>query len=137
MYRSTAVNPTTSCTMSTTLGQLNDKDCDFEVFRSLIEDKVLARVDAILTKVVDLEARSRLIDGDSNRTIGLPEVLRILCISRSTLYDRINPKSKGFDPDFPRPFKMGNSIHSRSVWRQVDITSYLMSRAQSSARFGG
>ena len=50
-----------------------------------------------------------------NKTCGEEElkVIRIkrlqdmLGLSRSTIYSRINPASKWFDPDFPKPFKIG------------------------------
>ena len=33
-----------------------------------------------------------------------------LCISRSSIYDRLDPKSKRYDPTFPRPLKMGHMV---------------------------
>ncbi|MDM5087938.1 AlpA family phage regulatory protein [Aeromonas bestiarum] len=42
-----------------------------------------------------------------DRVIRLKELLRLIGLSRSTVYDRNNPKSKRFDPSFPRPIKLG------------------------------
>jgi len=42
-----------------------------------------------------------------DRVIRLKELLRLIALSRATVYDRLNPKSKRFDPSFPRPIKLG------------------------------
>lgn len=41
-----------------------------------------------------------------DRIIRLPEVLMLTGFSRSTLYSRMNPSSKGYDPEFPRPVNL-------------------------------
>lgn len=42
-----------------------------------------------------------------NRVLRKREVLQIVGIASSTLYDWLNPKSKRYDPTFPRQIKLG------------------------------
>ncbi|MGR2918964.1 helix-turn-helix transcriptional regulator [Acinetobacter sp. 1125_18A] len=38
-------------------------------------------------------------------------------LSRSTIYDRMNSKSKRYDPDFPKPVKFGHLTR----WRLSEV----------------
>lgn len=50
-----------------------------------------------------------------------------LTLSRSGLYERWNPKSPRFDPEFPRPIKLG----ARRVGvLESEADAYLRSRAE-------
>ena len=51
---------------------------------------------------------------------------------KSTLYDKGNPKSKYFDPDFPRPIALSNSPRGAKAWRVSDIEAWLQLRAEKS-----
>ncbi|MCW5879705.1 MAG: AlpA family phage regulatory protein [Anaerolineae bacterium] len=37
----------------------------------------------------------------------IPAVCSRIGLSRSSVYDRLNPSSKSFDPSFPRPISIG------------------------------
>lgn len=42
--------------------------------------------------------------------------------SRSGIYQRLNPKSKYYDPEFPRPFRIGkNAI----AWNAAEIEAWI------------
>ncbi len=41
-----------------------------------------------------------------DRIIRQPEVLALTGFKRSTLYNRLNPKSPWYDPQFPRPIRL-------------------------------
>ena len=41
------------------------------------------------------------------RIIRIKELTSLIGLSRSTVYDRLNPKSVRFDPTFPKPIKLG------------------------------
>lgn len=43
------------------------------------------------------------------KLIRLQQLLAMLAVSRSWLYDKLNPQSPRFDPSFPRPIKLGKS----------------------------
>ena len=52
----------------------------------------------------------------------LDMLLALIGISRSTVYNRINPKSKYYDPMFPRPIRLG----ARAVgWVLEDVYAYI------------
>lgn len=66
---------------------------------------------------------------ENNRAIRLPEVLHLLGIGKSTWYERLNSNSPNYDPTAPKPFKLGSSVRSPSVWWHSEIQAYLSMRA--------
>jgi len=46
-------------------------------------------------------------------------------ISRSTVYNKMNPDSKYYDAEFPRPIRLGGSSVG---WRESDVDAWLESR---------
>jgi prophage regulatory protein len=64
----------------------------------------------------------------AEKSIAAPRILRCrevqarTGLSRSTIYDRMNPHAGGFDPDFPIPIPLG----SRAVgWFESEINDWL------------
>ncbi|WP_333669802.1 helix-turn-helix transcriptional regulator [Acinetobacter guillouiae] len=47
-------------------------------------------------------------------------------LSRSTIYDRINSKSKRYDPDFPKPVKFGHLTR----WRLCEVQAWIQSKIE-------
>lgn len=97
----------------------------FEFLRSLIEAQVVQRLEAIFEKVRQLE---QVHSGPLRaRAIRLREVLNMLAISKSTLYARLNPTSASYDPEMPKPFKVGSPKNDRapSAWWDGEILEYL------------
>ncbi len=47
-----------------------------------------------------------------------------LSISRSSVYDRISPKSPRFDPTFPKPFKIGKA----TCFLQSEVIAFIESK---------
>lgn len=43
----------------------------------------------------------------SDRLLRLPEVFAKIGLSRSAIYDRLDPKSQRYDPSFPKPAQIG------------------------------
>lgn len=65
-----------------------------------------------------------------DRIVRRREVEKLTGLSRSAIYERLNPKSPYFDPTFPRPVKLG----LRAVgWRVGEITTWQQSRENSVA----
>ena len=59
-----------------------------------------------------------------------PGVEQATGLSRSVIYAKMDPRSPYFDPDFPKPLRLGK----RAVgWRASDITAWLESRDISAA----
>jgi len=50
-------------------------------------------------------------------------------LSRSTIYDRINPKSPRYDAAFPRPISLGAAAVG---WLEHEVSAWLASRADAS-----
>ena len=46
-------------------------------------------------------------------------------LSRSTIYDRLNPKSKRYDPSFPKPLRLGESAIG---WQLSEILIWIGDR---------
>ena len=66
------------------------------------------------------------------RLIRLPELMALTGLKRSSLYNRLNEKSKHFDADFPKRVKLNHgSARSGAVgWRQADVRRWLGSRPE-------
>ncbi|MGY0504817.1 helix-turn-helix transcriptional regulator [Luteimonas sp. e5] len=64
------------------------------------------------------------------RAIRLPEVLRLTGLSRSTWYAKLNPRDSAYDPEAPRPFKLGASPGSPSAWWAWEVIAYLQAKSE-------
>ena len=100
-----------------------DLEPGFEFLRSLIEARVMERLEQIFQQVRRLETLGT--QKAKQRAIRLREVLGILGIGKSTLYSRLNPKSPSHDPNMPAPFRLGTSPHSPSVWWEHEVLEFL------------
>lgn len=70
------------------------------------------------------EAKASLNNGslDLRRIVRLAQLLEFLGLSRSTVYLRLNPKSKYHDPKFPKPVRLG----AKAVgWLMADVCEYI------------
>jgi predicted DNA-binding transcriptional regulator AlpA len=94
-----------------------------------IQGTILQRIDHLLAEVRAHCGSRSAHHAEPPRAIRLPEVLRMLGISRSTLYNRLDPSSPLHDPEMPRPFKMGKGDRAPTAWLYSDIVGYLESRA--------
>jgi len=64
----------------------------------------------------------------ATRVLRLKQVKDRTGLSRSTIYDRFNPKSPRFDVSFPKPFKLGRSAIG---WLESSIDAWINSRVDS------
>lgn len=60
-----------------------------------------------------------------SRVLRLKHVQERVGLSRSTIYDRMNPKSPRYDSTFPKPIKLG--IAARG-WIEAEIDAWIKSR---------
>lgn len=58
------------------------------------------------------------------------DVERLTAMGRSALFERLNPRSKYFDPDFPRPVSVGGPNSLR--WVQSEVQSYIAKKIHQS-----
>ncbi|HCI96921.1 MAG TPA: AlpA family transcriptional regulator [Providencia sp.] len=59
------------------------------------------------------------------RILRMTELTVMLGISRSSIYEKLNPRSKYYDPDFPKPIKLGASSVG---WQYTSVEKWLTSR---------
>lgn len=52
-------------------------------------------------------------------------------LSRSTIYDKINPKSPRYDATFPKPIRLGGGAVG---WLEHEVTEWLNSQIEASRR---
>jgi prophage regulatory protein len=57
-----------------------------------------------------------------------------LGLSRSTIYDKINPGSPRYDATFPKPVRLGNG--SAVGWIEGEVEVWLRSRIEASRKQG-
>lgn len=50
--------------------------------------------------------------------------MQLTGISRSSIYDRINPRSQRYDPQFPKPIKFGHLTR----WHLSEVDSWIQSK---------
>lgn len=54
----------------------------------------------------------------------LHELIKLIGLSRSSIYDRLNRRSKRYDPDFPQPVKLNNA----SRWSLSEVEAWIESK---------
>ena len=59
------------------------------------------------------------------KVLRMKDVVNICGLSRSTIYDKMDIKSRRHDPSFPRPLKLGISAVG---WMEQDISNWLDSK---------
>jgi prophage regulatory protein len=53
-------------------------------------------------------------------------VVAMICLSRSMIYYKLNPKSPYYDSTFPKPLKLGLR---NNAWRLGDLEQWIASKA--------
>ena len=124
-----ACSPAVSGSNRSVPGNLGDLE---SALRSIIETMVLQRLDAIFEGIRHLEAANDARFTDSPLVYRLPAVLKLLGISKSTLYDWLNPRSEFHIPSLPRPFKLADHAHSPSYWAGPQLRAWIEARASAS-----
>lgn len=68
------------------------------------------------------------------RLLRRTQVEQIIGLSRSTIYARLDSKSRHYDPDFPKPIKLGaTSI----AFIESEVQGYIAQRIADSRKTGG
>ena len=57
----------------------------------------------------------------------LPEVTEFTGVSRSVIYEKLNTKSKSYDPSFPRPIKLSSNAVG---WFKHELIQWLELKAE-------
>lgn len=53
-------------------------------------------------------------------------------LGRTAIYERLNPKSPSYDPDFPKPIKLGIGKNPPVGWDESQVDAWLASRVAAS-----
>lgn len=61
------------------------------------------------------------------------ELERRTGLSRSSIYERLDPKDRQYDPQFPRPFKLGRG--PSIGWLDAEVEAWIQAKVD--ARDGG
>lgn len=70
----------------------------------------------------------------TTRIIRLSQLTEILSISRSCIYDWLNPRSPRHDPSFPKQIHLTGRTHGGAVgWRLDSIITWIESRSRSTS----
>ncbi|HGJ9031510.1 prophage regulatory protein [Pseudomonas nitritireducens] len=76
---------------------------------------------------------------DGFRVLRLRDLVECLGVGRSTIYDRMNPKSPRYDASFPRPIRL--SVGGRRAgavgWIESDVRRWLRARVAESGVVSG
>jgi predicted DNA-binding transcriptional regulator AlpA len=59
------------------------------------------------------------------RVIRLPRVEELTGLKHSTIYNRMNPKSPQYDPNFPRNFPLGVSPNGAMGWNEDEVKAWV------------
>lgn len=81
--------------------------------------------DSDLFRRVEALCRALQLGPNLDQAIRLPELLAIVGVSKSTWYARLNANSPSYDPRAPKPFKLGASERSPSVWWRSAVMAYV------------
>jgi len=63
------------------------------------------------------------------KILRIPDVQKKTGMSRSTIYSKLNPSSKYFDPTFPKPIRLGNGPASSVGLIESEIDAWIEVRA--------
>jgi prophage regulatory protein len=61
---------------------------------------------------------------DAVQMLKLPQLIKLIGLSRSSVYDRLNPRSKRYDPDFPKPVKLNRA----SRWLLSEVEEWIRNK---------
>jgi len=77
----------------------------------------------------------------NNQTVPVPLIIlrrrdleARLKLSRSTIYDKINPSSPRYDPSFPKPIRLGSG--AAIGWIESEVEDWLRCQIEASRRPG-
>jgi prophage regulatory protein len=55
-------------------------------------------------------------------------------LSCSAIYSRMDPKSPHFDPDFPRPIKLGKGKNPPVAWIEAEVDAWIEAKITNSRK---
>lgn len=68
----------------------------------------------------------------SLRILRRPKVEQKIGLSRSAIYERLDPESRYYDPGFPKPISLGHGKNPPVGWIEAEIDQWLNAQIQRS-----
>jgi prophage regulatory protein len=65
-----------------------------------------------------------------DRFIRMKELITTTGLSRSSIYNRLDEKSKYADPSFPKPIRIGQGECGIVAWSEKEVTVWMDSKMQ-------
>lgn len=62
------------------------------------------------------------------RILRRPELEKVIGLSRTAIYNRIDPKHPSYDPDFPKPIELGDGKNPPVGWIEAEVFGWLNNR---------
>lgn len=94
--------------------------CTLGVIMNIITDVYSSTLGVLAGKPIETDNVNRPIICD------MKSLRKIISISRSMVYEKLNEKSRYYDPNFPRPFTLKGS---RNYWLLSEVHAYILSMA--------
>lgn len=67
---------------------------------------------------------------DDLTVLRMKDLKDFIGLSRSKIYEMLDPQSKRHDPEFPRQVRLGTSAKSAVGWYRGEVVAWLESRRQ-------
>jgi predicted DNA-binding transcriptional regulator AlpA len=110
---------------------LTPGDSTYDLLHAVPSDSPLA-IQKLLSALQALVAKSKLESHSKPRKAArAKQAWPIVGLGRSSFFAKQNVKDPGWDPTFPRSFKLGPSPRSPTVWFVDELEAWLESRAAS------
>jgi prophage regulatory protein len=77
---------------------------------------------------------AEILDQVREALLSRQDLERTLRIGKTAVFERLNPRSRRFDPDFPRPIELGGPNSKR--WVKSEVEEYIDRKIEAS-RAGG
>jgi prophage regulatory protein len=72
-----------------------------------------------------------LLSGVHETCLDRRDLEQITRLRRTAIFERMNPKSRYFDPSFPKPFQIGSGPNSKR-WLRSEIMTWLAAKVDQS-----
>lgn len=68
----------------------------------------------------------------SLRILRRPQVEQKIGLSRSAIYERLDEKSRYYDPEFPKPIRLGNGKNPPVGWIESELVTWIAAQVRKS-----
>jgi prophage regulatory protein len=62
------------------------------------------------------------------RFLRIDQLVEKIGLGKTSIYERLNRKSRSYDPDFPVGVHLGSSNSSRVVWLEEEVNAWMIAK---------